>query len=253
MRLTTASGTGDERGEPPCKIGGMASRDYVHDLREQLDFLSSSMRAFDSGIEHEAKRIGVVLRTLLSSTGGTPLLRALELREEVEWLSLAQPIDPLDLMWHNALAVEDTSNTPAGATCAYRPRGNESRFRRWVPFGEWWETQTVIHAPASNIRFSRMNVVAMAANRDGGAHVAPLRPTERLVASNAATPWGVGNDRDGWVMHDGSPIPATLRAIATEVMQTIGQNAATLGIADGFVATPLPGGRTPKPPGVEIP
>lgn len=202
------------------------------------------MRAFDSGVEHESKRIGVVLRTLLSSAGGTPLLSAVRLREEIEWLSLAQPIDPLDLMWHNALAVEETSSTPVGLICSYRPRANEPRYRYWMPFEEWWKSQIVIHAPASGISFSRMDVIAIAANRDGGAHVAPLKPPERLVASNAATPWGFGNDRDGWTMHDGSPIPATLRAIATEVMQTIGRNAAVVGIADGFVATPLPDGPT---------
>lgn len=213
-----------------------STRDFRTDLREQLDFLAGSMASFDAGLQHESKRIATVIRVLLHDHGQRALMSELNAREEIKWLSIAVPFTPSNLEPTNALVSMRTTFLEDGLAGEYVPLDLDFGIHRWLGFDQWWRHQPIIHSPVEDITFTRRNLVLMAANRDGGAHVGRLAPSERRVAANELTPWGFGYEGNQWVQHEGSPVPSSLRAIATEIIQTIGHNAAMLGVDDGFTA-----------------
>ena len=205
-------------------------RDFKADLLEQMDFLQASAERFDSGHEHEAKRMATVVRVLLYEKGQTPLLREMNLREEVDWLSLGSAFEAGNLAVTNSL-VSMRMSFPAGASFESHATipGQPLPWAHWREFDSWWSGDPVIHNPQSGLSFSRRNLILMLANRDGGAHVGRLSKEEQVLASGQATSWAADFGH-GVVDVMDSPVPASVRTIAAEVIATITRNREKLDI-----------------------
>lgn len=68
-------------------------------MQEQLEFLRTSAAAYDAGAETEGKRLAVVLRTLLHTTGQQiSLLEQLGIQEVLKFVDTAAPIAPGNLL-----------------------------------------------------------------------------------------------------------------------------------------------------------
>lgn len=188
------------------------------------------MDRFDAGHEHEAKRIATTLRLLLSTAGQTPLMKELRALDEIEWLSLGEDYDERNLAPTNSLTVMRMKIIEGGAEVSYRPRDLSWPHAQWVAFQHWWRGSIVVNNPATGDSFRRMNLVQLLANRDGGAHVGRLSSDEQRLVRNEVTPWAIGSDEDDFINIDLSPVPASVRTIATEVFATIDRYAQQLGL-----------------------
>ena len=144
--------------------------DLVRHLGEQCGFLIRSAELFDAGDESEAKRIAVVIRTLVHDTKHSQaLLDQLELKQELQFVALNYTFKPGNLvMCHGLVAIEFS---PEG------PRFIPHLDRLAVPprrlaFGDWWN-EPVLGARYRTVPFSRRDLVLALANKEGGAHVDP--------------------------------------------------------------------------------
>jgi len=104
-----------------------------------------------------------------------------------------------------------------------------------LPFDRWWR-QTVINGPKGQ-KFSRKTLVLAVANQDGGAHVDPILNADyyELTRLNSLEVYAGGNKEQmylSWGSADpqapdaeltsaGSPVPASLRQIAWELISSL--------------------------------
>lgn len=104
-----------------------------------------------------------------------------------------------------------------------------------IPFPRWWK-QTVINGPKGQ-KFNRKGLVLAVANQDGGAHVDPALDADyyELTRLNALEVYAGGNKEQmylSWGRPDpqvenaeltsaGSPVPASLRQIAWELIKSL--------------------------------
>jgi hypothetical protein len=235
----------------------VASRDRAslrHSFGEQLTFLNSSVRAYDDGQPIEAKRIAVVLRTLLHHTasaaanarpnraGSHALMVQLGWRDSWTWADTAGelnragllPISNLAPARFSAEAVEfrhtgdrwqaerkASATSRAAGLPLLRPPGT------FLPFQQWW-TMPVIRDSAAQL-FNRSDIVRLVANKDGGAHVDPKLPNNYAQLHSVATfGWRVTGPDGALLDVRISPVLPSLRQIAEEFALTVKQHRSAL-------------------------
>lgn len=195
-------------------------RDFLADLRVQLDFLRFSIERFDAGHEHEALRLATTLRVLLHARGGRPLLGELGLRDDIKWFSYAPRVNPANLMSTNGLVVSRVSYGADGAVGDFESKAtapHNPAAHRWIGFEEWWGGAVIVD-PQAGKSFSRNDLVSMLASRDGGAHVGRLKPDEHRLAQNEYTPFAFAVNDEEPVAVASSPVRASMRTVADEVL-----------------------------------
>ncbi|WP_338606171.1 SEC-C metal-binding domain-containing protein [Desulfoferula mesophila] len=144
---------------------------------EQLMLMERSIEGFDQGIQAEAKRLAVHIRTLLHNTdkGSIGLLKQLG-KENTKFLSTAVPHDsayksegikPKSTI-HNGLVAFLLK--PSSVECI-APLDDDPYVARWLTFDEWWNETIFIDSHGEH--FSRRRIILAVANKDGGAHVDP--------------------------------------------------------------------------------
>lgn len=140
-------------------------------LTENRQFLERSAAAFDSGYEAEAKRLAVVLRVLLHDTRVShSLLKQLGVKDRLEFLDTADPINPRNLLPTPGLVIMQTTITIDGAEGQYvAPLGDRPTPSRYISFASWWQ-EPVMKVDGT---WSRKDLVLTLANTEGGAHVDP--------------------------------------------------------------------------------
>lgn len=227
-------------------------------LARQLKYLDNSSILFDNGDHDEANRLATVLRVLLHDTKESKsLLGQLGLKSSLRFVDTGLYRDRLDAamnQWvqlhHPGMSIAGIQPGEAGlvevginpdGTAGWRAPLREHRFHPQdpkssamlppQPFSYWWETPLV---EDSNMKlFSRMNLVLIMANQDGGAHVdAGL---DRDYASLCSDFLGVQMQFGGGdlTMNMDAEIPpvknnvafACVRQIAFEVALTLHRNA----------------------------
>ena len=168
-------------GMKPPKVK-RTSAEVLEQLTEQVEILMSHCAQFDVGKEIMAKPMATTLRVLLHSgrPGGNTvaLLHQAHLREGW-WLDVAGTLSGVKESGSNLIQITATAVIGGGAgTAKCLPR-----FARYYysdsnaqtpssQFGEWW-TNTVAVNVETGKKFSRMDIVRMVADTDGGAHVDP--------------------------------------------------------------------------------
>jgi hypothetical protein len=152
-------------------------QDFRAHLIEQLGFLDASASAYDDGVESEAKRLAVTLRTLVhDGPGSRSLLTHLGLRDRLPWTdSAAGIVREAALAIGSGLCVTRMDLTN-GMTRYAAPLGDlaPERIHPGAAFVDWWEDPVLTDADGNE--FTRRDFVLGVANKDGGAHVDSALP-----------------------------------------------------------------------------
>lgn len=218
-----------ERFEVPTK---REREELIGLLSEQIKFLEASAEGFDRGNEAEAKRLAVVIRTLVHDSRNTrSLLRQLDVKNRLRWIDTGQQIRDSNLAPTNGLAIVRVVFRDDETEAFYEPYFNQppipDRQNRPTTFDNWW-TRPVSKDAFGN-RFSRKDFVLIVANKEGGAHVDPETTSSYRDLTNLNSMGTFAGD--GHVTIVGSPQggkPAqgnvalvSIRQIAWEVHQTL--------------------------------
>ena len=201
--------------------GPKRSRDELLELlAESRQVLERSADAFDSGYEAEAKRLAVVLRVLLHDTQAShSLLKQLGVKDRLDLLDTAEPINPQNLLPTPGLVIMRATMTADGAEGQYvaplkmeRPGGS-----RVVGFASWWQNAVM---KVDGV-WSRKDLVLALANTEGGAHVDPGLDEryDRLAKKN-----GVGfvaMSTSGEKSFAGNVVAVAVRQVTHEVLETL--------------------------------
>ena len=229
------------------------SRDRIVRLvREQLDFIRTSIKLYDEGKLSEAKRLGTSLRTLLHDrppashallvqsghrdrwqwtdtaiplVAGNKLadlgLVAIAVRRAdafgtsiVEYVPLCRPPDSIKGLQFLAAAPQMVEVKPNSAPQSAAEPGGMAL----LPFDDWW--QRAVLSDADGLTFSRWELVRNTVNKDGGAHVDPKLPApHEYLASGRMFGWtgDIGSPQLGTA----NPVLPCLRQIAEEFMLTV--------------------------------
>jgi hypothetical protein len=146
----------------------ITDKDYLNRLKEQRDFLRSDLEQYEKGQAHFAYRMASTLRTIFHDTSkSTAILPALAQRHGAS----------LSFKGHRD---RDLSNTPlylGFMTGNLRPPF-DAPSRVDKNFDDYWNETIYVEG---NFRYTRKQLVLFAANKLGGAHVAPEIPENMLV------------------------------------------------------------------------
>lgn len=184
-------------------------RELEQRLGEQISWLRASAMSFDAGVVSEAKRIAVVIRTLVHDTAvSRGLLGQLKMRDEIPWLS----------------AVATTETGFAGPPWMDGPHEPEFRHIAGMPafectFEQWWRGRML---QFNSTAIDRSWFVLRTANFDGGAHVAPALPDDyRSITRDGGLKMFRINSAGQPYPDSTDPVPTALRTICTELVVTV--------------------------------
>jgi hypothetical protein len=209
--------------------------ELVEHLRRQIRFLVRSANAYDQGDEAEGQRLAVVLRTLVHETRASKsLFGQLRLFGLLEFVDTARPIHPGNMMATSGLVqVQFSTNPPSGRYVACLGNLAHDKLGHPTAFNLWWNRG--ITKPRNGMEYSRADMVLAVANREGGAHVDPLRDPiyQALVVENGLG-WRFTSDTDGTGISwnrveddlagepmEGDPLLAGVRQVAYELNETV--------------------------------
>jgi hypothetical protein len=211
--------------------------DYQKHLARQLTFLAHSCQLYDQGARDEAIRIATVARVLFhhthhpktSSRGSRSLLHQLG-ATDMHLLSTC-PRNPgggwlpgFELNLAVITISPPQGDLNRGPTVEMTPKlGNhvDPEDARLLPFADWWDGEIVCDfiSGGQPVRLSRKDIVCIAANQDGGAHVDPQLDREYQALERGAE-LIITDPREP------NPIPlrnahlATLRQIGYEILNS---------------------------------
>jgi len=186
-------------------------------LNRQIEFLRCSAKEFDEGREDEAVRLATTLRLLLHDTQRSrSLLGQLDHLDRNFW----------DTSWPNeSNNIATTSTLVSIAMGADKTRFqahlDDTPFLRQQPFNSWWIEP--IFVDNQNRAMSRQDLVLIAANQAGGAHVDPsVDETYYDLEFQNSLGWRSVNGEIEVEL--GQPGRVALRQITHEVLKTLIKN-----------------------------
>jgi hypothetical protein len=188
-------------------------------LAEQIDFLRWSGHGYDSGAEHEAKRLSVPIRTLVHDTRmSTSLLKQMGVKDQLGWVDRGPPEPPpgVQVIGFGLCVIRHRFDT---GVSAYEPsirNAAPDRLHAPVSFTDWWERP--ILSDQQDHKFSRRDLVLAVANKDGGAHI-DAELDERYRALSLENSLGMTQEPDRPIAN--SVVLASVRQIAEELLQTL--------------------------------
>jgi hypothetical protein len=151
----------------------MTDQDMKARLRDQLGFLQRSAEAFDAGNTAEAIRIATVLRVIFHQTRkSTSLLTHLN-ATSISVRSKAGPESSTGARRVAGWSLAVLHIFPGGSILA--PICEPQNIDTMVKVNVWW---TMVFAVIDGAEYKRRDLVLWAANKDGGAHVADVIPTD---------------------------------------------------------------------------
>ena len=186
-------------------------------LKDTVQALELSGRAFDEGFEGEAKRLAVAIRVLVYDTSySKSLLGQLELKT-ISFYDTCAPRPNHAYITYSGLTATDI--TPQGATyVALLDNLPPDRPPYWASFDQWWNR--VIFVDQRRNETSRKDLILAVANKDGGVHVDPVLDEKYANLSRRNTlGWRFSNAK-GDVPLEG-PEKAAIRQIAHEVLKSL--------------------------------
>ena len=190
-------------------------------LKSQIEFMKLSASAFDNGFEDEAKRLAVVIRVLVHDTSNSISLLTLLNKKNVEFYDSAVPYEPRNLLPYNGLTMMRLSTDAGASYVAPLDGGAPTRSRtRKLAFSIWWDGVFVIRDRDGHT-FTRRDLILDTVNKDGGAHVDPsLDAAYANLSRFNSLGWKVfRNDVEDDFSN--SPVLASIRQIAHEVLKTL--------------------------------
>jgi hypothetical protein len=144
--------------------------DFKNELKKQLNFLIASCKTYDGGLREEAVRIGAIARVLFHETAKSHSL----LRSHMKATGLNLRSTSSELFGPSRDTIGSIGLEPS--TGQFRPYLDDCRRDRQIPIDEWWE-EPVLMLLQNNETITRRELALSAANKDGGAHVDPKKPS----------------------------------------------------------------------------
>lgn len=192
-----------------------SEKDLYRHLQEQIRFLINSCSEYDRGQLHEAKRISVIIRTLVHDTGiSTSLLKSLK-KKSILFVDTATEVHPNRVGSHNGLI----SMRFRGGIMDYAPRLNRYIHYKKTEFERWWDKVLFIGSNQKTI--SRKYLVLNLSDTDGGAHIDPkLRKKYADLSRRNVLGWV--NVKDGVKSKPQTdPVLPSIRQIGYELILTL--------------------------------
>ena len=186
-------------------------------LRDTIQALELSSRAFDEGFEGEAARLAAAIRVLVYDTESSKSLLGQLGQKAIPFYDVSVPRDPKTIITYSGLTAIDLTPQEAihVAPLDHLPPGCPPR---WVSFDEWWNR--VIFVDQKGSETSRKDLILAVANKDGGAHVDPVLDEKYANLSRRnSLAWRFSSAR-GDVPLEG-PEKAAVRQIAHEVLKSL--------------------------------
>ena len=124
-----------------CRLANAMNADLLEHLREQMYFLKASAGAFDAGVEIEAKRLAVVVRTLVHDGASTSLLNLIGTKAEMVWFdSTRRSRGAVGRTLGGGMIVHSaTAGVPGSATIRAPLDGLEPDVAaQRTSFAQWW-------------------------------------------------------------------------------------------------------------------
>ncbi len=194
-----------------------SSEDLEQHLKDTVQALELSSRAFDDGYEGEAKRCAAAIRVLVHDTSSSiSLLQQLGLKQ-ASFFDTSIPRNPKTIITYSGLtAINVTSEGSTHiAPLDGLPPGHTPR---WVGFDEWWNE--VIFVDQGGMKTSRKELILAVANKDGGTHVDPVLNEKYANLSRFnSLGWRFSSPR-GDVPLEG-PEKAAVRQITHEMLKSL--------------------------------
>ena len=182
-------------------------------LLEQISYLKSSANIYDSGDKSEAKRLATTIRVLMHDTKRSKSLLNLLNMKHTKFLDTAMPRVKGDISAYTGLLYIELDSDGE----RYSPMLDDypPECGIMMDFDRWWNQVVVIDDRKNEL--SRKDLVLIAANQDGGAHVDQTVDARyaKLSFPNAL-PWYDRNRRP----FQNPELPA-IRQIAHEVLKTL--------------------------------
>lgn len=155
------------------------SQEFLIHLKEQIDFLQRSAKAYDEGYTSEAKRLATTLRILLHDTTQSKSLLTLLGRKKMKFYNTAMEYDSglapnMKLLLIIIRGHSDNGQGDYFDDAYFKPPLDNcpnTDVNRKISFLQWWN-QIVIIDQKKN-KFSRKDLVLAVSNKDGGAHIDP--------------------------------------------------------------------------------
>ena len=193
--------------------------DLRESLREQINFLIASCKAYDSGFQSEAKRQAATLRVLLHDTSRSKSILKHLNKKNIKFYNFANRYNKSNLVTHMGLIEMKVSEGEA----KYIPHLDNGRPSLYsqpkLDFNTWWN-QTVIVDNEKN-KFSRKHLILKVSNQDGGAHIDSSLDDDYAALSR--------NNSIGWIFISNGqekefstkPELTSIRQITHEVLKTL--------------------------------
>jgi hypothetical protein len=190
-------------------------------FEEQIDFLKTSVKKFDEGKEHEAKRMALCIRVLMydsyrsdGSLNSQSLFKQIGLKDKITFFSTPNPYEGNNLFSSSTLTILRVDELGAKYLPVLDNFPSILNFSK-ISFKDYWEKQYIIIDLEQN-SFTRKDLVLKITNQDGGAHVDPLldKDYHSLTKENSM---GVTFDS----IQVDSVSAASIRQIAHEILKTL--------------------------------
>jgi len=194
-------------------------------LKEQMDFLRSSCKAFDLGSESEAKRIATSIRVLVHDTNrSNSLLAQLGHKDKLRYFDSSLPIDPQLVDPRKREYVFQGLPGLVGIRVAsmqakfIAPLTVRDGAEGPVAFQDWWEKKCIPGDDGK--RYSRKQLVLWMTNKEGGAHIdRDINAAYRdLNSSSLGMSFSVGGVIKGF---SNSSVDASIRQVGWEILETL--------------------------------
>jgi hypothetical protein len=185
-------------------------------LIEQISFLESSAESFDAGAEEEAKRLAVTIRILVHNTKNSHALLN-QIGKKLDFYDTSLDFDPNNMLDHGGLI--STLSEPHQARYVANLDNIPPNIAKMIEFESWWEKNVFVDGQGHKL--SRKDLITIAANQDGGAHVDPsLDKTYVNISRNCLNLGNVVNNGTEQKIIN-KPERAAIRQIAHEVLKTL--------------------------------
>lgn len=164
----------------------LTKEELCEHLNEQREWLAQSMQAYDSGTEHEAKRLASTIRTLVHDTNNShSLLGQLGVKEHLRYWSVLPNFGPAMPSFAMGIRME-MANQDGRMVSRYRPVLDPPAQR--LEFAKWWDAEPIIVKDGTIV--TRRKAVLVLANKDGGSHIDPeLTDLERKMLRTDLAEW----------------------------------------------------------------
>ncbi len=164
----------------------ISRKDLERHLEEQVKFLENSANSFDKGFEGEAKRLAATIRLLVHDTKMSASLLGQLGKKSGLFPDTKSENDKRSLMPYQGLVSLNLNIT--GGETQYVAMLDDAPGKYMISFDDWWSSS--VFRDNSGRGLSRKDIILIAANQDGGAHVdSALDEVYSNISKGISTGW----------------------------------------------------------------